>query len=275
MERAEAAGTTRWPRAACLATVMLMEQRLLDALAYLQSGLGILCLPLVGHFGTSYGRYFSPSLSWRVPARSAWALQELPSLAVPLLVCARAPAERLQRWPNRVLLAMFLVHYVHRALIFPFLIRGGKPTPFFTWSLAFVFCAFNGYLQGTYLSRYAAYDEGWVTGPRFLAGFILWLMGMLINIHSDHTLRNLRKPGETGYKIPRGGLFEYVTAANYFGEVIEWFGFAIASWSIQGMAFAVFTFSFLLGRAKQHHQWYLEKFEDYPKCRKILIPFLV
>ncbi|XP_076972935.1 3-oxo-5-alpha-steroid 4-dehydrogenase 1 isoform X2 [Tamandua tetradactyla] len=241
MERAEAAGTTRWPRAACLATVMLMEQRLLDALAYLQSGLGILCLPLVGHFGTSYGRYFSPSLSWRVPARSAWALQELPSLAVPLLVCARAPAERLQRWPNRVLLAMFLVHYVHRALIFPFLIRGGKPTPFFTWSLAFVFCAFNGYLQGTYLSRYAAYDEGWVTGPRFLAG----------------------------------GLFEYVTAANYFGEVIEWFGFAIASWSIQGMAFAVFTFSFLLGRAKQHHQWYLEKFEDYPKCRKILIPFLV
>ena len=35
-------------------------------------------------------------------------------------------------------------------------------------------------------------------------GSALWLIGMLINIHSDHVLRNLRKPGETGYKIPRG-----------------------------------------------------------------------
>lgn len=35
-------------------------------------------------------------------------------------------------------------------------------------------------------------------------GSCLWLMGWIINIHSDHILRNLRKPGETGYKIPRG-----------------------------------------------------------------------
>ncbi|XP_072608787.1 3-oxo-5-alpha-steroid 4-dehydrogenase 1 isoform X2 [Vulpes vulpes] len=105
-------------------------------------------------------------------------------------------------------------------------------------------------------------------------GFCLWLIGMLINIHSDHILRNLRKPGETGYKIPRGGLFEYVTAANYFGEVVEWCGYGLASWSIQGGAFALFTFCILLTRAQQHHRWYLEKFEDYPKFRKIIIPFL-
>lgn len=37
-----------------------------------------------------------------------------------------------------------------------------------------------------------------------LLGGILWLTGLVINIHSDHILRNLRKPGETGYKIPRG-----------------------------------------------------------------------
>uniref|UniRef100_A0A5F9DFC2 Steroid 5 alpha-reductase 1 n=1 Tax=Oryctolagus cuniculus TaxID=9986 RepID=A0A5F9DFC2_RABIT len=105
-------------------------------------------------------------------------------------------------------------------------------------------------------------------------GFALWFLGLLINIHSDHILRNLRRPGETGYKIPRGGLFEFVTAANYFGEITEWCGFALASWSLQGSAFAMFTFCVLLTRAEQHHQWYLEKFEDYPKFRKILIPFL-
>ncbi|XP_031991123.1 3-oxo-5-alpha-steroid 4-dehydrogenase 1 isoform X6 [Hylobates moloch] len=105
-------------------------------------------------------------------------------------------------------------------------------------------------------------------------GFGLWLTGMLINIHSDHILRNLRKPGDTGYKIPRGGLFEYVTAANYFGEIMEWCGYALASWSVQGAAFAFFTFCFLAGRAKEHHEWYLRKFEEYPKFRKIIIPFL-
>ncbi|KAF6357582.1 steroid 5 alpha-reductase 1 [Rhinolophus ferrumequinum] len=161
-----------------------------------------------------------------------------------------------------------------RSLIFPFLIRGGKPTPLYACVLAFAFCTYNGYLQSRYLSQYAVYGDDWVTDPRFLTGFVLWLVGMLINIHSDYILRNLRKPGETGYKIPRGGLFEYVSAANYFGEVVEWCGYGLASWSVQGGAFALFTFCVLLSRARQHHQWYLEKFEDYPKSRKILIPFL-
>ncbi|KAL0628915.1 LOW QUALITY PROTEIN: 3-oxo-5-alpha-steroid 4-dehydrogenase 1 [Plecturocebus cupreus] len=89
--------------------------------------------------------------------------------------------------------------------------------------------------------------------------FGLWLTGMLINIHSDHILRNLRKPGDTGYKIPRGGLFEYVTAANYFGEIVEWGGYALASWSVEGAAFAFFTFCFLSSRAKGHH--HLESFQ--------------
>ncbi|XP_008933929.1 PREDICTED: 3-oxo-5-alpha-steroid 4-dehydrogenase 1-like, partial [Merops nubicus] len=104
--------------------------------------------------------------------------------------------------------------------------------------------------------------------------FIGWLIGMAINIHSDYILRNLRKPGETGYKIPRGGMFEYVSGANFFGEILEWFGFALACCTIESLAFALCTLFILGSRAKQHHQWYLEKFEDYPKCRKIVIPFV-
>ncbi|NXS00471.1 S5A1 dehydrogenase, partial [Oxylabes madagascariensis] len=106
--------------------------------------------------------------------------------------------------PNRVLLGCFLLHYAHRALIFPFLIREGKPTPFFTFVLALLFCVFNGYLQGRSLTTYATYPAGWLSDLRFIIGFLGWLIGMAINIHSDHILRNLRKPGETGYKIPRG-----------------------------------------------------------------------
>ncbi|EHB09382.1 3-oxo-5-alpha-steroid 4-dehydrogenase 1, partial [Heterocephalus glaber] len=250
------------------------ELRLLDAFAYLMMLTGCVCFALLLRLSSPYGRYASQWPGPRVPARVAWALQELPALAWPLLECTCASPQRLDRLPNRVLLAMYLVHYVHRSLIFPFLIRGGKPMPLVTCVLAFLFCTCNGYLQTRYLSWYAVYAEDWVTQPCFLAGFALWLTGMLINIQSDHILRNLRKPEETGYKIPRGGLFEYITAANYLGEVVEWCGFALASCSLQSGAFALFTLTVLLPRAKQHHRWYLEKFEDYPKSRKILIPFL-
>ncbi|XP_074432362.1 3-oxo-5-alpha-steroid 4-dehydrogenase 1 isoform X1 [Larus michahellis] len=152
--------------------------------------------------------------------------------------------------------------------------RTGKPTPFFTFVLALLFCVYNGYLQGRSLSNYAKYPSGWLKDPLFITGFIGWLVGMAINIHSDHILRNLRKPGETGYKIPRGGMFEYVSGANFFGEILEWFGFALACCTIESLAFALCTLFILGSRAKQHHQWYLEKFEDYPKCRKIVIPFV-
>ena len=42
----------------------------------------------------------------------------------------------------------------------------------------------------------------------------LCLIGILINIHSDLVLRNFWKPGETGYKTLRQGLFEYIIAVN-------------------------------------------------------------
>lgn len=57
--------------------------------------------------------------------------------------------------------------------------------------------------------------------------------------------------------VPRlspGGLFEYVSTANYFGEVLEWCGYGLASWSVQGAAFAMFSFCILACRARHHHR---------------------
>ncbi|XP_012369336.2 3-oxo-5-alpha-steroid 4-dehydrogenase 2 [Octodon degus] len=105
-------------------------------------------------------------------------------------------------------------------------------------------------------------------------GVFLFILGMGINIHSDYTLRQLRKPGEVTYSIPHGGLFTYVSGANFLGEIIEWMGFALATWSVPALAFAFFTLCFLGPRAVHHHRFYLKVFEDYPKSRKALIPFI-
>ena len=85
-------------------------------------------------------------------------------------------------------------------------------------------------------------------------------------------LINLRKPGETGYKIPSGFLFDKVSSPNLYGELIEWLGFVIIAPSLASLSFWVWSLANLVPRARDHHKWYLKKFDNYPKERKVLIP---
>ncbi|MCK5466953.1 MAG: hypothetical protein KAI99_00535, partial [Cyclobacteriaceae bacterium] len=71
-----------------------------------------------------------------------------------------------------------------------------------------------------------------------------------------------------------GWLFNYISCPNYFGEILEWIGFAAASGSLPALSFAIWTFCNLAPRANNHHSWYLDNFSTYPKNRKILLPYL-
>jgi len=173
-------------------------------------------------------------------------------------------------------MSCFLLHYFYRSFIYPLQMQNkANLMPLFASSLAFAFCFGNGYLQGRWLGYFSpVYPDSWLREPRFIFGLFLFFAGFGINIHSDHILRNLRKPGEKGYKIPHGGFFEYVSAANYFGEILEWTGWAIACWSFPSACFAFFTFANIGPRGMSHHQWYKTKCEDYPPNRKAVIPFI-
>ncbi|NRB42839.1 MAG: 3-oxo-5-alpha-steroid 4-dehydrogenase, partial [Pseudomonadales bacterium] len=82
-------------------------------------------------------------------------------------------------------------------------------------------------------------------------------------------------PGESGYKIPYGGLYHYVSCPHYLGELLQWGGFAVACWSLPALAFFCLTLANLLPRAVSNHRWYHEKFSQYPQERKAMIPYLV
>ncbi|XP_057188457.1 3-oxo-5-alpha-steroid 4-dehydrogenase 2a isoform X2 [Triplophysa rosa] len=155
------------------------------------------------------------------------------------------------------------------------LLTKGRPSPLSIVVSAVIFCSLNGFLQGHYLLHCAQYKTDWHRDTRFLIGVLMFISGMAINIHSDYILRNLRKPGEVSYKIPRGGMFELVSGANFFGEIIEWCGFAVATWSFPAFTFAFFTICSIGPRAYHHHRYYLQKFKDYPKSRKAVIPFML
>ena len=87
--------------------------------------------------------------------------------------------------------------------IYSLLVKGNR-TPIVPVVSAFFFCVVNSYMQGRYLTHFIHYDTSWFFDPRFLVGQVIFLLGMALNIHADSTLRGLRKPGETGYKIPYG-----------------------------------------------------------------------
>uniref|UniRef100_A0A3Q4BZF5 3-oxo-5alpha-steroid 4-dehydrogenase (NADP(+)) n=1 Tax=Mola mola TaxID=94237 RepID=A0A3Q4BZF5_MOLML len=250
------------------------ELHILNCMAYFMMVMAACSFVALLFDKVPYGRYASSKYGFPVNVRFAWFVQELPAFLVPLCLVIWTSCAKTSLPPNQLLIAMFFCHYVQRSLIYPFLIRGGKPTPFISFVLAFVFCTYNGYMQIRYLSHYAEYPAHWVSHPCFITGSVLWLVGWLVNVHSDHILRNLRKSGETGYKIPTGGMFEYVSGANFLGEITEWAGFALAGHSAHSLAFATFTTVVLTSRAVAHHKWYLAKFENYPKNRKALIPFL-
>ena len=96
--------------------------------------------------------------------------------------------------------------------------------------------------------------------PAFHRGFDIICCGYLINRAADRILHNLRAPGETAYKIPQTGFYRWISCPNYFGEIVVWSGWALATWSLPGLAFAVWTIANLAPRARSNHKWYQQNF---------------
>ncbi|KAF1795681.1 Elongation factor Tu-type domain [Phytophthora cactorum] len=116
-------------------------------------------------------------------------------------------------------------HYVYRSYVYPFLIRTNKDKrmPLTVMLSGDFYNMINAYINARYLSQFGDYSrDDPFTRPSFYAGVALFVFGLSMNIYSDQVLINLRKPGESEYKIPYGGLFEYVSSPNYFSELMEW-----------------------------------------------------
>ncbi|EFJ07904.1 hypothetical protein SELMODRAFT_132835 [Selaginella moellendorffii] len=230
-----------------------------------------------------YGRHTqaAPSSSLDVwgpsmPARDGWVLMESPALWFTLLVFSAG--KHSSETVPLVLLRLFQLHYTHRALIYPFRMRSrGKTISIAIVALSFVFNIYNGYLQARWLSEFGTYPDTWLRSPQFISGSLLFAAGMVTNVWADSVLISLRKPGEErgGYKLPQGWLFSLVACPNYSGEILEWLGWALLTWSPAGLVFFIFTAANLIPRAVAHRRWYVSKFPEFPASRRAVIPFVL
>lgn len=224
-------------------------------------------------YGVFYNKKWGPAL----PNKLGWILMESPVFIVMILLCVFS--ERSTNVVCLVFLILFEIHYFQRSFIFPFLIRGKSVMPLSVIFMGVVFNVLNALMQGGWIfyeSPEGMYEMAWLTTPQFIIGTMIFFLGMIINIHSDYVIRNLRKPGDTRHYLPKKGMFRYVTSANYFGEFVEWFGFTILTWSLSGAVFAVWTFANLAPRAAKIYENYKKEFGDELDTKKVkrIIPFI-
>ncbi|XP_030488169.2 uncharacterized protein LOC115705070 [Cannabis sativa] len=127
-------------------------------------------------------------------------------------------------------------------------------------------------------------DQYYSTTPTFIDmkyfGALLFLVGTSGNFYHHCLLSQLRKKGDTkessssSYKIPKGGLFGLVICPHYLFEILGYVGISLISQTLYAYSFTLGTIFYLVGRSYATRNWYLSKFEDFPKHVKALVPFI-
>lgn len=220
-----------------------------------------------------YGKFSRKGWGSAIRAEWAWMIMELPS---PLLMFWFFITSVQKELPQLILISLWLMHYIHRTFVYSFTQSGRKkPYPVLLVMMAFIFNILNGFANGYGLFHHVTYSFSWIMTWQFNAGMSLFIAGFVINKISDERLRRFRRSSPGDYVMPSGGLFNYISSPHYFGEIIEWSGWALMTMSLPGLAFALFTFANLFPRGWASHIWYRNKFPEYPKKRKAVIPFIV
>lgn len=245
----------------------------------------LMCMAIMGAIvfvalyfvGAGYGMMYNKKWGMSINNKVGWVLMEAPVFIVMCLLWWNS--ERRTEVVPLMFFLLFQLHYFQRSFIFPMLMRGKNRMPILIVLMGMVFNVINAYMQGGwifYVSPDEMYGMDWLYTPQFVAGVVIFIVGMVINLNSDYIIRNLRKPGDTRHYIPRGGMFRYVSSANYLGEFTEWVGFAVMTWSCAGLMFAWWTFANLAPRAWRIHRRYEQEFgEEFTKLNlRRIIPFI-
>ena len=219
-----------------------------------------------------YGRHSSQQWGPMISNKWGWFIMELPALVMMPVIALAGSSEKNE--VSYLLISVWVLHYANRTLIFPFKLKTeNKKMPLVIVGSAILFNGVNGFLNG-YLLGYMDPQLLDLDSLHVLLGGFVFLTGMIINRSADRSLIALREQ-QQGYQIPKGGLFEYISCPNHFGEIIEWVGFALIAWNLPAVTFAIWTFCNLSPRSLNHHNWYKERFDKYPHNRKAIIPYIL
>ena len=257
---------------------IMMSEASFHILLWAMTAMGLVVLVSLYFVRAGYGMFRTAAWGPSVDNRLGWVLMEAPVFVVMAWLWWRSEA----RWavPQSVFFLLFQAHYMQRSFVFPLLMQGRSRMPLSVMAMGIVFNVINGVMQAGgifFFPREGLYDAGWayLAEPHAVVGLLLFLLGMGINLHSDHVIRHLRQPGDTRHYLPARGLYRWVTSANYLGELTEWVGFAVLTASPAAWVFAWWTAANLVPRSDAIHRRYRQEFGDQAVGRRRrIIPFI-
>lgn len=262
----------------------MLTQDIFNGLLWCMSGMALIVFVCLYFVKAGYGLFRTKQWGWSINNKVAWVLMEAPAflvmLAMWLLFCAEG-----ETWPSlsgampaTLFFGLFMLHYFQRSFVFPFLMKGKSKMPVSIMLMGVTFNTINGVMQGGGLFLFPnpdfALGADYLLQPHAVLGIIIFFLGMAINMHSDHVIRHLRQPGDTRHYLPAKGMYRYVTSGNYFGELLEWTGFAIAAATPAAWVFVWWTAANLVPRAHAIHKRYRQEFGEAVGKRKRVIPFI-
>lgn len=239
-----------------------------------------------------------------LPGRVAWLLMECPGFLTLLYTLSTLPSQSGSvpfsdlPYQNKILASLFVIHYLYRAVAFPFLQPSMAPLHVLVCLFAAGFQLMNGTLIGSWLAAYGpTTQDAWARQSstlQFACGIALFYLGLMANYYHDEELREIRRrenarrerveaakgagKAERHYAIPQAGLFKVMLYPHYFVEWIEWTGFWIACGlrCQPAMMFVVNEVAAMLPRAVRGKKWYEDKFgREKIKGRWAVIPGVI
>jgi protein-S-isoprenylcysteine O-methyltransferase Ste14 len=236
-------------------------------------GFAVVVFILLFFISAPYGKFSRKGWGPAIKSKWAWMIMEFPS---PALIFFFFITSEQKNIPQFVFLIVWLSHYLLRTFIYPFTQSGKqKPFPIAVVLMAIFFNFLNGLANGYGVFYLNSYSNSWLVSWQFIAGIVIFITGFVINKSADEKLRMLRYKNPSDYTIPKGWLFNYISCPHYLGEMVEWAGWGLMTWSLAGLTFFIFTFANLFPRAIASHKWYKTTFPGYPAKRKAVIPFII
>nr|XP_043609323.1 polyprenol reductase 2-like [Erigeron canadensis] len=109
-------------------------------------------------------------------------------------------------------------------------------------------------------------------------GAAIFFWGWMHQFRCHEILGSLREKSEKmeEYVIPYGDWFEYVSSPHYSAEIVIYGGLLVASGGADLSLWLLFAFvvANLVFAATETQRWYLHKFDDYPRNRFAIFPFV-
>ena len=234
--------------------------------------LGLITFLTLLKVSAPYGKFSNFSWGPMISFKFGWILQEIISpLTFSYFFLTGTIENKSIAW---IFFIIWNLHYFNRSIIFPLRKKQNSNCPIIIIIFAVFFNLVNGFINGYYLGNIFESNFQYLLTYNFICGFMILLLGIYINIISDNILLKLKKNNDD-YQIPNGFLYNYVSCPNYLGEIVEWIGFYIMIQSIPALLFVLWTIFNLVPRAISHHRWYNKTFQNYPKERKAIIPFII